>query len=812
MSDVGEATWGDRHNPFGESNQERTHVKSIYEAFVCPLTKKVMQDPVTTETGYTFERTEIEKWFKDCRDNGKKTICPLTSQEIRSTNLNPCFALKNTIEEWRKRNEASQLEFVHRSLSPGNSESDILRALKHVQDICQGGKSQKHIMLAEKLVPMIALMLTNGSEDIRCQALTTLRIVAEEDRDCKGAMAAGDTIRTIVKFLSHNTSPARGEAVSLLFELSKTEYLSEKIGGVNGAVLLLVGIASSNSENVLIVQQAEKTLENMEKCEKNVFQLAENGRLQLVLKLLLEGSTETQFSMISLLGDLVLINESKVLVSQEAGSSLVGVMQTGSLQAKEAALNALLQISYYKPSAMILIEKGILPPLVRNLFSFGSNQLPMKLKEVSARVLANVVSSGADFENVLLDHNQTLVSEDIIHNLLHLISNTGPAIECKLVQVLVGLTSSPATVQNIVDAIKSSGATISLIQFIEAPQRELRMASIKLLHNISPYMNRELAEALCSTAGQLTGLTKIIFVEDSITEEQAAAVGLLAQLPERDLGLTLQLLDEETFSVIISKVQKIRQGVTHGGRFVTPYLEGLVRILSRITYALENEPSTVTFAREHNLATLFSDLLQANGLDNVQIVSALALENMSRQTEHLTRVSENPDPGFFCKIFPCLSSTQTVTGICEVHHGICSIMESFCLVEGKVMGKLIACLDHTNEKMVEAALAALCTLLEDGVDMQQGVCVLCHAEGIKPILDILVESRTENLHKRSVWAIERILRSEDIACEISSDLRISTALVEAFNHSDYQTKQIAEKALTLIDRLPIFSGIFQRTG
>lgn len=185
MSDVGEATWGDRHDSFGESNQERTHIESIYEAFVCPLTKKVMQDPVTTETGYTFERKEIEKWFKDCRDNGKKTICPLTSQEIRSTNLNPCFALKNTIEEWRKRNEASQLEFVHRSLSPGNSESDILRALKHVQDICQGGISQKHIMLAEELVPMIALMLTNGSEVIRCQALTTLCIVAEEDRDCE---------------------------------------------------------------------------------------------------------------------------------------------------------------------------------------------------------------------------------------------------------------------------------------------------------------------------------------------------------------------------------------------------------------------------------------------------------------------------------------------------------------------------------------------------------------------------------------------------------------------------------------------------
>lgn len=102
-------------------------------------------------------------------------------------------------------------------------------------------------------------------------------------------MVVGDTIRTIVKFLTYDTSPARGEAVSLLFELSKTESLSEKIGGVNGSILFLVGIACSNSENVSLVQQAEKTLENIEKCEKNVFQLAENGRLKLLLKLLLEG-------------------------------------------------------------------------------------------------------------------------------------------------------------------------------------------------------------------------------------------------------------------------------------------------------------------------------------------------------------------------------------------------------------------------------------------------------------------------------------------------------------------------------------------
>ncbi|KAG1362688.1 U-box domain-containing protein 44 [Cocos nucifera] len=796
-----------------ENYHEELHIEPIYEAFLCPLTKQIMRDPVTLENGQTFEREAIEKWFKECTDSGRKPLCPLTLKELNSTDLNPSIALRNTIEEWTQRNEAAQLDKACRSLALGSSESDVLQALNFVTYICHKSRSSKHVVRNAELIPMISGMLKSSSRRVRCKALETLRIVVEEDGDNKEAMAAGDTIRTIVKFLSHEHSQEREEAVSLLYELSKSEPLCEKIGGVNGAILILVGMASSKSENLSTVERAEKTLENLEKCENNVRQMAENGRLQPLLTLLLEGSPETQLSMAVYLGELVLSNDVKVFVAQTAGSALVDVMRSGNKQAREAALKALNQISSYETSAKILIQAGILPPLVKDLFTVGVNQLPMRLKEVSATVLANVVSSGADFESIPLGHDdQTLVSEDIVHNLLHLISNTGPAIESKLLQVLVGLTSSSTTVLNIVAAIKSSGATISLIQFVEAPQRDLRMASIKLLHNISPYMGQELADALHCTAGQLSSLIKVIAENNGISEEQAAAIGLLGDLPERDSGLTRRLLDEGAFDIIISKITRIRQGETRGIRFVTPFLEGLARVLSRLTYVLEDEPDIVALSREHNLAALFTNLLQMNGLDGVQTVSAMALENLSQQSKYLTRILVVPEQGFCCSIFPCLGKQPVVTGLCRVHHGICSVKESFCLLEGKAVEKLVACLDHTNEKVVEAALAALCTLLDDGVDIEQGVMVLCDAEGIKPILEILRENRTEILRQRAVWAVERILRTEDIAYEISGDQNVGTALVEAFRHGDYRTRQIAERALKHVDKLPNFSGIFPKMG
>ncbi|KAL0324849.1 UNVERIFIED_CONTAM: U-box domain-containing protein 44 [Sesamum radiatum] len=811
-------SWDGSYDQGGQSDDsyhfERLHIEPIYDAFICPLTKQVMRDPVTLENGQTFEREAIEKWFRDCRENGRRLVCPVTLRELRSTELNPSIALRNTIEEWNARNEAAQLDMARRSLTLVSPENDTIQALKFVQHLCLKNQSNKHMIRNAELIPMIVDVLKSSSRQVRSKALETLRFVVEDNSDNKEIIAEGDTVRTLVKLLNHDQSKEREEAVSLLYELSKSEKLSEKIGSVTGAVLILVGMASSNSENLSTVEKAERTLENLAQSENNVRQMAQCGRLQPLLTLLLEGSPDTKLSMAAFLGEQVLNNDVKVFVARTVGFSLINLMKSNNMPSREAALKALNQISSDEASAKVLIEAGILPPLVKDLFTVGSKQLPMRLKELSATILANVVNSGQDFDSIPVGpEHQTLVSEEVIHNLLHLISNTGPAIECKLLQVLVGLTSSPTTVSSVVSAIKSSGATISLVQFIEAPQRDLRLASIKLLQNLSPLMGRELASCLRGPSGQLGSLIRVISENVGITEEQAAAVGLLADLPERDAGLTRQMLDEGAFQVFISRIIRIRQGETRGSRFMTPYLEGLVKVLSRITFALSEESGAArALCREHNLASLFIDLLQVNGLDNVQMVSAMAIENLSQESKNLTRLPEFPAPGFCASIFPCLSKPPIITGLCKVHRGTCSLKDTFCLLEGQAVDKLVALLDHTNDKVVEASLAALSTLLDDGVVIEEGVQVLLEAEGVKPILEVLLEKRTDSLRRRAVWAVERLLRTEEIAYEVSGDPNISTALVDAFQHGDYRTRQIAERALKHVDKIPNFSGIFPNVG
>lgn len=182
-------SWDGSYDPGSQSDEshhfDTFHLEPIYESFVCPLTKQVMRDPVTLENGQTFEREAIEKWFKECKESGRKLVCPITLKELRSTDLNPSIALRNTIEEWTARNEAVKLDMARKSLSVGNPETDILLALRNVQYLCLKSRSNKHIVRNADLIPMIVDMLRSSSRQVRCRALETLRIVAEENEENK---------------------------------------------------------------------------------------------------------------------------------------------------------------------------------------------------------------------------------------------------------------------------------------------------------------------------------------------------------------------------------------------------------------------------------------------------------------------------------------------------------------------------------------------------------------------------------------------------------------------------------------------------
>lgn len=65
------------------------------EEFICPISSRLMYDPVIIDSGATFERTWIQKWF----DEGHDT-CPQTNKKLANMFLTPNTSMKDLILKW----------------------------------------------------------------------------------------------------------------------------------------------------------------------------------------------------------------------------------------------------------------------------------------------------------------------------------------------------------------------------------------------------------------------------------------------------------------------------------------------------------------------------------------------------------------------------------------------------------------------------------------------------------------------------------------------------------------------------------------
>lgn len=65
------------------------------EEFKCPISMRLMYDPVVIASGQTYERFWITKWFNDGNDT-----CPKTHEKLSQFFLTPNSTMKNLISRW----------------------------------------------------------------------------------------------------------------------------------------------------------------------------------------------------------------------------------------------------------------------------------------------------------------------------------------------------------------------------------------------------------------------------------------------------------------------------------------------------------------------------------------------------------------------------------------------------------------------------------------------------------------------------------------------------------------------------------------
>jgi hypothetical protein len=65
--------------------------------YACPISLVIMRDPVVTDDGQSYERTEIEAWFKTQREANEPLTSPLRAP-LKSSELVPNHSLRRAIE------------------------------------------------------------------------------------------------------------------------------------------------------------------------------------------------------------------------------------------------------------------------------------------------------------------------------------------------------------------------------------------------------------------------------------------------------------------------------------------------------------------------------------------------------------------------------------------------------------------------------------------------------------------------------------------------------------------------------------------
>ena len=72
--------------------------------FLCPITQELIQDPVSTLCGHTFERAAIEQWFE-----GHGT-CPADNLPVGVKKVTPNYSLKSSIEDFVKQRPEMEIK------------------------------------------------------------------------------------------------------------------------------------------------------------------------------------------------------------------------------------------------------------------------------------------------------------------------------------------------------------------------------------------------------------------------------------------------------------------------------------------------------------------------------------------------------------------------------------------------------------------------------------------------------------------------------------------------------------------------------
>ncbi|XP_060965703.1 putative E3 ubiquitin-protein ligase LIN-2 [Cannabis sativa] len=207
---------------YGDVVEEKSSssLPSIPEDFICPLTRRIFENPTSIETGHTFEQKAIKAWF----DQGNKT-CPTTGKvlecnEVPSTNL----ILKRVIESWKTQHCRHLFALASQVIENSGTKQEIETTLLILEQLFTNFGEEERTNNAKRLISIGGLQflmhqLEYGSLETKTCLIKLLSCCIEVESRCRNQIARDISKKCLLELLHCKDIKARESAVLLIIEL-----------------------------------------------------------------------------------------------------------------------------------------------------------------------------------------------------------------------------------------------------------------------------------------------------------------------------------------------------------------------------------------------------------------------------------------------------------------------------------------------------------------------------------------------------------------------------------------------------------------
>uniref|UniRef100_A0A6P3ZRR3 U-box domain-containing protein 43-like isoform X1 n=1 Tax=Ziziphus jujuba TaxID=326968 RepID=A0A6P3ZRR3_ZIZJJ len=654
----------------------------------------------------------------------------------------------------------------------GNDE-ELYLALLALKELTEGKKVENDWIVNEGVIPILSSRLSSSKPENRLIIIRLLRSLVLDNSENKvnnvqKKMAEVGILTTLVKSLIRDEEESR-EAVGLLLDLSELPAVHRRIGRIQGCIVMLVALL--NGDDSVASRNAGKLLNSLSSNTQNALHMAEAGYFMPLVQYLKEGSDMSKILMATALSRMELTDQSRASLGKDGAiEPLVRMFNTGKLEAKLSALNALQNLSSLAENVQRLISSGILASILQLLFSVTS--VLMTLREPASAILTRIAES-----------ESILINQDVAQQMFSLLNLSSPVIQSHLLQALNSIASH-ANASKVRRKMKENGAMQLLLPFLMETNIKIRSNALNLLYTLSKDSPKDLTEHLGETHINII----IDIIQSSASEsEKATAVGILGNFPISDKKATEILKRANFLSLIVS----ILTSSSSTSKPKTGLLaESIAGVLIRFTNPLDKKLQL--YSAEQGVIPLLVKLLSSES-PVAKCRAATSLAQLSQNSLNLRKARTSR--------WLCVPSTEA---FCDVHDGYCFVKSTFCLVKAGAIPPMIQILEGKDREVDEAVLSALTTLLLDEI-WESGCNFIVKLSGVQAIVKVL-ESGNLKAQEKALWILERIFRIEEHRVKYGESAQV--VLIDLAQHGDSTLKPTIAKLLAQLELLQFQSSYF----